>query len=183
MNKNSKTLSIVFGVVFAMLVLSFASVPLYRKICQVTGWGGTTQKAVDVPKEISKRVITVQFTANTDPALPWRFKPDLHKVQVHVGQEALISYVAQNLSQKPVTGTAVYNVTPLQAGKYFNKVECFCFKEQRLNAGQSVHMPVSFFIDPKIMEDRDLAALETITLSYTFYPSLEKAIEKGYSAP
>src|SRR5690606_7538958 len=128
------------------------------------------------------REMVVQFNADVAPDMPWAFKPDIWHVKVKVGQSALISYMAENKSSQPVTGTAVYNVTPLRAGKYFNKIECFCFGEQVLKPNESVHMPVAFFIDPKIMEDRELRDLKTITLSYTFYrqnsKGLDNAVEK-----
>lgn len=169
--RNRRVARIVFLAVFGMLVLAFASVPLYRKICQVTGWGGATQEVDKNPfqKTSYQRVFTVRFNADTDPALPWGFKPERNSLQVRVGQDGFISYKARNLSKDPVTGTAVYNVTPLQAGKYFYKTQCFCFGEQILTPGQEQDMPVVFFIDPKILEDRDLKDLSTITLSYTFY--------------
>jgi len=183
--KNRKTLIIALGVAAGMVALSFASVPLYRAICQVTGWGGATQKADKNSSVAQARRITVRFNADTSPHLPWNFKPDQLSVEVPIGADAIISYTAENVSDHPVTGTAVYNVTPLSAGKYFNKTQCFCFNEQQLNPRQRVHMPVTFFIDPKIMDDRELRDLETITLSYTFYPSgsadLENATEKLYN--
>lgn len=183
--RNARVLAVTLGVVALMAGLSFASVPLYRMICQVTGWGGTTQSATALPVRIYDREITVQFNADTDPGLPWRFQPDQRQVRVKVGAEALVTYSALNIGKAVVTGTAVYNVTPLAAGKYFNKIQCFCFSEQRLNPGEKVHMPVVFFVDPKIMDDRELKDLKTITLSYTFYrhnsPRLEKAMETFYS--
>jgi len=175
-------MTISMGVVAGMVALSFASVPLYRAVCKVTGWGGTTQRVAQNKGEVLNRVITVQFNADVDPHMPWDFKPDQRQVKVKVGADAIISYSALNKSDKPVTGTAVYNVTPLQAGKYFNKTQCFCFGQQTLLPGQKVHMPVTFFIDPKIAADEDLADVKTITLSYTFYrhnsPELEKATQK-----
>lgn len=184
--KNRKILLMTFGVVIGMVVLSFASVPLYRLLCQATGWGGTTQQALKNSGMVGEREFIVQFNADVDPRMPWKFVPDLRQIKVKVGADGIISYSAQNKSSLPVAGTAVHNVTPLQAGKYFNKTQCFCFGEQILQPGQKVHMPVTFFIDPKIMDDRDLKDLKTITLSYTFYrhdsPELEKAIEKFYGA-
>lgn len=185
--KNRKTVRRVFGVVAFMVALSFASVPIYRTLCQVTGWGGRTQRVEVNNNTVLEREITVQFNANVNPGLPWRFRPDIRKVKVKVGQNALITYSAENLSRLPVAGTAIHNVTPLQAGQYFNKTECFCFGEQILEPGQKTHMPVTFFIDPKIMDDRQLRDLKTITLSYTFYkhdsPELEKALKKFYDSP
>jgi cytochrome c oxidase assembly protein subunit 11 len=183
--KNRKILAVTMGVVFGMVLLSFASVPLYRAICQVTGWGGTTRREAQNVSQVYDREITVQFNADTDPGIPWIFGPDLRQVKVKVGADAIISYFAENKSKEPVAGTAVYNVTPLKAGKYFNKTQCFCFSEQVLQPGQKVHMPVTFFIDPKIMDDWELRNLKTITLSYTFFrqnsPALEKAYKKFYN--
>lgn len=184
--KNKRVMRLSFLLVFGMIALSFASVPLYRMICQVTGWGGTTQRAALAPVQIFDREIVVRFNADTNPDLPWDFKPEVRQVTVKVGADKMVSYRATNTSDKPVTGTAVFNVTPLRAGKYFNKTQCFCFSEQTLGPGQSVNMPVVFFIDPKIMDDKDLADLKTVTLSYTFYPhnssSLDKAIENFIGA-
>lgn len=181
--KNRRFLMYTLAVVAGMILLSYASVPIYRKICQITGWGGTTQEVKENPYQgkIFDREMTVRFNADVDAAMPWEFKPDLLSVKLKIGQDGFASYTATNKSSAPIAGTAVYNVTPLQAGKYFYKTQCFCFGEQILNPGQSVHMPVTFFVDPKIMEDRDLRDLKTITLSYTFYKKdsqeLEKAIE------
>jgi cytochrome c oxidase assembly protein subunit 11 len=177
--KNRKTLAIALSFVAGMVVLSFASVPLYRKLCQVTGWGGTTQEVAANPfrDQSFARAFTVRFNADTDPALPWEFRPEMVSVDVKAGQDGFMSYRAKNLSSVPVTGTAVYNVTPLEAGKYFYKTQCFCFGEQTLKPGADIDMPVAFFIDPKIMEDRDMKDLKTITLSYTFYKKDTAALE------
>lgn len=178
-DRNRKTLAVTLGVVAGMVLLSFASVPLYRKICQVTGWGGTTRVVEANPYQGQEfaREFTVRFNADTDSALPWTFRPDLLSVRVRAGQDGFISYTARNHSAASVAGTAVYNVTPLEAGKYFYKTQCFCFGEQVLNPGEEVHMPVTFFIDPKIMEDRELRDLKTITLSYTFYKKDTQALD------
>jgi cytochrome c oxidase assembly protein subunit 11 len=185
--KNKKVLAIMLGIAVGMIALSFASVPIYRHLCQVTGWGGTTQTVIVNNSKIYNREFIVQFNADTDPNLPWTFKPDQRRVTVKVGQNAIISYSAQNNGKLPIAGTAIHNVTPLKAGQYFNKTQCFCFGEQILQPGQKVHMPVTFFIDPKIMDDRELRDLKTITLSYTFYrhasPELEKAVKKFYDDP
>ena len=185
--KNKKVLAITLGLVCAMIALSFASVPIYRRLCQVTGWGGTTQTVAVNTSKVYDREIIVQFNADTDPHLPWSFKPDQRSVKVKVGQNAIISYFAENKGNLPIAGTAIHNVTPLKAGQYFNKTQCFCFGQQILQPGQKVHMPVTFFIDPKIMDDHDLRDLKTITLSNTFYrhasPELEKAVKKFYNAP
>jgi len=185
--KNRRVLIATLGAACCMAALSFASVPLYRAICRVTGWGGTTQRAAENASQVYDREITVQFNADVDPHIPWAFKPDLWQLQVKVGADALVSYSAENKGKIPISGTAVYNVAPLKAGKYFNKTQCFCFQEQILQPGQKVHMPVAFFIDPRIMEDRELKDLRIITLSYTFYrhdsPEMEKAVENFYNAP
>ncbi len=181
--KNRKTLLVTLSVVAAMIILSFASVPLYRKICQVTGWGGTTQELAQNPftEKDHGREITVRFNADVAMDMPWDFKPEMVSVKVRLGQDGFIVYKARNLGKTAITGTAVYNVTPLEAGKYFYKTQCFCFGEQTLAPGEEVNMPVSFFVDPKILEDYDMRNIKTITLSYTFYrqdsAALEKAVE------
>ncbi|HRI77416.1 MAG: cytochrome c oxidase assembly protein [Alphaproteobacteria bacterium] len=184
--KNAKVMLVTLGVVFGMIGLSFASVPLYRMICQVTGWGGTTQMVeANTSDKIYDREITIRFNADVAQGMPWEFKPELRSVPVKVGQDGLISFVAKNLSDIPVTGTAVYNVTPLKVAKYFYKTQCFCFGEQTLQPGQMQHMPVTFFVDPAIMQDRDMDDVKTITLSYSFFRhgtrELESAIEKYYN--
>lgn len=161
-------------VVGGMTGLSFAAVPLYRLFCQVTGFGGTTQTALAAPDAVSDRVITVRFNADTAPDLPWTFRPVQHELAIRVGEEKLAFYEATNRSKETLTGTAVFNVTPLKAGLYFSKVHCFCFDEQQLKPGESAEMPVSFFIDPEIMQDPNLDDVETITLSYTFFPALSE---------
>lgn len=180
--RNRRILIRTLAAVGVMIGLSFASVPLYRAFCKVTGFGGTTREAVTAPTRILDREMTVQFNADVDANLPWYFKPDLWQTKVKIGQSALVSFTAENRSKSPVVGSAVYNVTPQRAGKYFNKIQCFCFGEQVLEPGQKVHMPVLFFVDPKIMDDPELKDLKTITLSYTFYrqnsQELTKAVEK-----
>ena len=185
--KNRRILVVTFAVVLGMIALAYISVPLYRMLCQVTGWGGTTQMVKVNPNKdnVLTRKITVRFNTNTARNMPWTFKPDLPSVDVRVGQDGLISFRAVNPTSQTITGTAIYNVTPLQAGKYFYKTQCFCFDEQVLNPGQTVHMPVSFFIDPKIMDDPEMDDLTTSTLSYTFFKKdsaeLEKAMETFYN--
>lgn len=168
-----------------MIGASFAAVPLYRLFCQVTGFGGTTQVSDSAPREVLDRVVTVKFDSATGPNLPWRFGPDQREIVVKLGQQAIASYHAHNRAAKPVTGTAVYNVTPLKAGKYFNKIECFCFGLQTLEPGQTVTMPVVFYVDPAMDKDPNMAEVTTITLSYTFFeadsPELEKAMERFYN--
>lgn len=161
------------GVVAGMLALSFAAVPLYRLFCQVTGYAGTTQRADAAPEAALDRTMVVRFDANKARALPWRFEPAQRAVEVRVGESALIFYRAVNLASTPVTGTATFNVTPEAAGAYFNKIDCFCFVEQRLEPGQVVDMPVTFFIDPAIEQDASAKGVRQITLSYTFFPAQE----------
>lgn len=161
------------AVAVGMLLLAYASAPLYRLFCQITGYGGTTQQAVAFPDHVLSRTITVRFNADVDPHLPWEFKPGEASREVKIGEQGLTYFVAKNLDSTAVTGMAVYNVVPHQAGAYFVKVECFCFNEQTLAAGQKVNMPVSFYIDPAIADDPDLKQLRTITLSYTFFLNKE----------
>jgi cytochrome c oxidase assembly protein subunit 11 len=156
--------------VVAMGGLSYAAVPLYRLYCQATGFGGATQRAEKLSEVVLDRVITVRFDANVGPGLPWRFEPVQQTVDVKVGENVLAFFRATNLSDQPIKGMATFNVAPDVAGLYFSKIECFCFKEQRLDSGETVEMPVSFFVDPSIMKDRDADVVRDITLSYTFYP-------------
>jgi cytochrome c oxidase assembly protein subunit 11 len=157
------------GVVAGMVGLSFAAVPLYQMFCQVTGYGGTTQRADAAPDRILDKTVTVRFDANVDPNLPWTFVPEQRSMQVRIGESSLAFFKATNNSDKPVTGTAGFNVAPQAAGLYFAKVQCFCFTEQTLAPGQSIEMPVSFFIDPKFVDDESTVNIPEITLSYTFY--------------
>ena len=158
------------SVVAGMAGLAYASVPLYRLFCQVTGYGGTTQVAAAAPGAASEaRMITVRFDATVAPSLPWRFEPTARAVEVAVGEERLAYFRATNLSDRPVTGMATFNVTPHKAGLYFKKIACFCFDRQVLEPGESVEMPVSFYVDPEIAGDPNLDEVKTITLSYTFF--------------
>jgi cytochrome c oxidase assembly protein subunit 11 len=157
------------GLVAAMVGLSFAAVPLYRIFCQATGYNGTPQRADKGADQVLDRTITVRFDGNVDPALPWRFAPEQRTMEVKIGETALAFFKATNETKGPVTGTAVFNVTPEQVGLYFTKIQCFCFTEQTLAAGASADMPVTFFVDPKIVEDEDTKNITEITLSYTFY--------------
>ena len=163
------------AVVFGMLGAAYAAVPLYRLFCQLTGYDGTTMRAARPSDVVLDRMITVRFDANVGPRMPWRFEPVQRTVKVRLGETALAVYRATNPTDQPVTGTATFNVTPELAGAYFNKIECFCFQEQRLEPGESVEMPVSFFIDPAFAADKNTAHLSQITLSYTFYPAEEPA--------
>lgn len=171
--KNARVGLTLAGVVCGMIGLSFATVPLYQLFCQVTGFGGTTQVADAAPEQISERVIAIRFNADVNDKLPWRFGPLQREVKVQVGENRLAFYQAKNISEKPATGMATFNVTPLKAGQYFSKIACFCFTEQRLEPGQEMDMPVSFFVDPAILEDPELDDVNTITLSYTFFRDLD----------
>lgn len=158
-----------------MIGLAYASVPLYRLFCQVTGFGGTTQVAIGAPtadqiKSVAGRTIKVRFDSNLAPGLPWRFKPKANETSITIGEKHLAFYSASNTGSTPITGRAVYNVSPDVAGRYFIKIDCFCFTEQTLKVGETVDMPVSYYIDPAIMDDPVAKKVDEITLSYTFYP-------------
>lgn len=153
----------------AMGTLTTYSVTLYRLFCQATGAGGTTRVATGPSGPVLDRTITVRFNADVDPKLPWRFEPAQGPIKVRVGEPTLAYFRAKSLSNVPITGQAVYNVTPDKAGIYFDKIACFCFTQQTLQPGQTVDMPVQFFIDPAIAKDRNLDDVTTVTLSYTFF--------------
>lgn len=166
---NAKIALPLVAIVLGMTGLAFASVPLYRVFCQVTGFGGTTQVAEEGAGQVLERKMTIRFNADVDPDLPWGFVPEQKAVEVKVGEQGLAFYRAVNHADQPIAGTAVYNVTPNKAGLYFSKIHCFCFDEQRLDAGEAVDMPVTFFVDPAIADDPNLDDVKTITLSYTFF--------------
>ena len=171
--RNRRTAITAFAVVAGMVGLSFAFVPLYTLICQVTGLGGTPQIAENADRPISDQEITVRFDANVDRSLPWTFKPVEKTVTLKLGEQRLVSYTATNNSDEPVTGISTFNVTPLKAAQYFTKIACFCFVEQNLAAGQTVDMPVTFYVDPALLDDKFANEVKTITLSYTFYRTLD----------
>ena len=156
----------------AMVALGFASVPLYRMFCQATGWNGTAQKRLNAiaPGPVAGRFVDVRFDANVAPDLPWGFEPDQRVTHVAVGARQMVFFTAVNNSDHPITGSAVFNVTPLQAGAYFIKIQCFCFTEQTLRPHERVRMPVIFYVDPGFAKDPDARDISEITLSYTFYP-------------
>lgn len=168
--RNEKVAFTLMGLVLGMTGLAFASVPLYQLFCQVTGYGGTTQLASEAPKGVIDRQMTVRFDSNVDGALAWKVTPS-QPVTGQVGGLETVTYRATNLTDKPITGMAVFNVTPEKAGYYFNKMECFCFTEQTLAPGETVDMPIVFFVDPEIDGNHDLDTVREITLSYTFYAS------------
>jgi cytochrome c oxidase assembly protein subunit 11 len=154
-----------------MVGLSYASVPLYSLFCKATGFGGTTQRAAQAPAGATDKFIDVRFDANTATTLGWSFKPGQAVMRVKIGAQNMAHYSAKNLTQQTVTGSAVYNVSPGEAGFYFNKIQCFCFTKQTLKPGESVDLPVVFFVDPAILDDADAKGIHEITLSYTFYPA------------
>ena len=170
--RNRRTLVAMAGVGFAMLGLGFASVPLYRIFCERTGFGGTTQRAsgdLNVQPAVGHNM-SIRFDSNVQPGMPWQFYPEHRTDTVTVGARDMAIFIAKNMSDKPVTGTASFNVTPTQAGAYFTKIQCFCFTQQTLQPGQEVRMPVIYYVDPKILADPDNRDTQQITLSYTFYP-------------
>ncbi|MCV0395676.1 MAG: cytochrome c oxidase assembly protein [Rhizobiaceae bacterium] len=154
----------------AMVGMAYAAVPLYQLFCQVTGYGGTTQRVEQYSDTILDREVTVRFDANTSGGLSWEFRPKQRQVKVRIGETVKVEYEARNVSARPASGRANFNVSPHLAGSYFNKVECFCFTDTTLQPGESMDMPVVFFVDPAIVEQRELDGLHSITLSYTFFP-------------
>ncbi|MEM8699416.1 MAG: cytochrome c oxidase assembly protein [Pseudomonadota bacterium] len=157
------------GVVVFMVGMAFAAVPLYDLFCRVTGYGGTTQEVATGSETVLDRTITVRFDASTMSGMPWRFKPVQREAELKIGETGLAFYEAHNPTDRPVTGTASFNVTPFSAGPYFMKIECFCFTEQTLAPGETVTMPVSYYVDPEMVEDAEAGRVHTITLSYTFF--------------
>ncbi|MFD1252929.1 Cytochrome c oxidase assembly protein CtaG [Devosia equisanguinis] len=168
---NNKRLGLMLaGIAAGMVGLAFVSVPLYQMFCQVTGFGGTTQVAADNPKGVIAREMKVRFDVNVERALPWTVKAAA-PVTDRIGTVDTVNYIATNNSDKPLTGMAVFNVTPEKAGVYFNKIQCFCFNEQTLQPGETVEMPIVFFVDPDLDDNPELHTIKEITLSYTFYAS------------
>tara|TARA_B100000745_G_scaffold291636_1_gene231684 strand:+ start:335 stop:910 length:576 start_codon:yes stop_codon:yes gene_type:complete len=181
MSKNRRFLATVAGlvsIVVGMAGLAYASVPLYDLFCKVTGYGGTPQIAEMLPSVVGSREMTIRFNADVNRDLPWEFRPVNGKVMVRVGEPTLVYYRVKNLSDKTIIGTATYNVTPLRAGSYFSKIDCFCFAEQELKPGESVELPVSFFVETSIESDPSMEGINTVTLSYTFF-ELEKSVAAG----
>ena len=169
MNRRTRT-GLLAGLLAATMVgVSFAAVPLYEIFCDVTGFGGTPLRAASAPGAVAGEV-GVRFDSNIDPRLPWRFEPAQRTIRIQPGARTQVHYRAANLTARPTTGQAMFNVTPAKAGQYFSKIECFCFVEQTLKGGESVDMPVIFFVDPEIRNDPATRDIDEITLSYTFYP-------------
>jgi cytochrome c oxidase assembly protein subunit 11 len=163
------TAGLLAGLVVGMVGLAYASVPLYRLFCQVTGFGGTTQVATAAIPAPAAGVVTVRFDANVARGMPWRFRPAARSLAIRLGETVEATYVASNPTDRAITGTATFNVTPEKAGLYFTKIDCFCFAEQTLAPGQEVEMPVVFFVDPALADDPNTRDIGTITLSYTFF--------------
>jgi len=177
---NGRVAMALAGLVVTMGGLSFAAVPLYRWFCQVTGFGGTTMRAERAPEQAGEMLVTVRFNADIGGNdLPWRFESLERKVVLKVGEERLAFYRATNIGKVPVVGTATYNVTPHKAAPYFHKIACFCFDEQTLTPGERADMPVTFWVDPKIAEDPSTRDVTTITLSYSFFRTMEDAKKAG----
>jgi len=178
------TVVLLLSVVAGMIGLSFASVPLYSLFCRATGWGGTTQRATAAPKGVADAFVTIRFDAETAPDLGWEFRPLTHQIRVRPGEPHEVFYRATNRSAAAVTGTATFNVTPAKSGIYFDKLQCFCFSEQRLEPGETRDMGVSFFVDPDLVKDPGTRDVRTITLSYTMFrkPDADKPAQPSAAA-
>jgi cytochrome c oxidase assembly protein subunit 11 len=177
-SRNLRTALIAAAGALAMLGLGFASVPLYRWFCQVTGLGGTTQRigeAQAASVKVAGKSISVRFDANVESGMPWKFAASQVTQELAIGARKMAFYRAENLSSEPITGVASFNVEPAQAGLYFNKIQCFCFEQQTLQPGQAVDMPVIYFVDPKLLDDPEARDIEAITLSYTFHVSADQS--------
>jgi cytochrome c oxidase assembly protein subunit 11 len=179
--KNLNVLLPCFVTLAIMSGLVAYSPELYRAFCGATGYGGTTQRSYSDPTASSAQTVTVAFDSNVAPGLPWRFEPEQRSVTVHLGEQKLVFFSAENLSDKPTVGHATFNVTPEASGIYFNKIQCFCFNEERLDPHQKVDMPVVFYVDPAFAKDGDTRLVDTITLSYTFGRSANVAEAKNLS--
>lgn len=169
MTRETRTVIGLVGVVLTMGALAWAAVPFYNWFCKVTGFGGTTQVAVEASDVVLDESIRIRFDANVDPNLDWTFRPMQTKMDLKIGENGLAYYEAINNSDETITGTASYNVAPEVSGYYFDKIQCFCFTEQTLKPGERVEMPVSFYVDPDLVNDRDASWVRDITLSYTFH--------------
>ena len=183
MKNSNRTAGWLALVALVMVSLSFAAVPFYRWFCQVTGYGGTTSVSEAAPSEISQQMVTVRFDASLDRDMPWTFRPQQVEMRVRIGETGLAFYEAHNPTDRPVAGQATYNVTPDLAGGYFTKIACFCFEEQVLQPGETVLMPVTFYVDPEILKDPEAGLIKEITLSYTFFeiplPQTQAQLSQG----
>lgn len=162
------------GIVLGMVCLTYASFPLYRLFCQVTGYGGTIKRVASSPSTLGKTSMVVRLNADIDPHLKWEFYPEQKQITLRVGEQVRMNFIVVNHDKTTSEGMATFNVTPLKAAKYFNKIQCFCFNQQKLKPGQKEELPVTFFIDPAIEKDKDVSDVTTMTLSYTFYRYQEK---------
>jgi cytochrome c oxidase assembly protein subunit 11 len=175
----AKTVAQTVSLVVFMGALAWASVPFYDWFCRVTGFGGVTGVSEAAPDDVLDQTITVRFDGSINSGMPWQFKPVVREMTLRIGETGLAFYEAYNPTNRPIAGSASYNVTPYEAGGFFNKIQCFCFEEQVLAPGERVQMPVTFYVDPEIVTDRDAKYVHTITLSYTFY---EIDLPEGYAA-
>ena len=171
-DRNRRVALIALLVAIAMLGLGYAAVPLYSMFCQATGFGGTPMRAKsdNAPGQVAGHMVNIRFDANVSPNLPWQFAPEQKSERIVIGQRKMAFFTAKNLSDHPITGTAAYNVTPELAGAYFTKIQCFCFTSQTLKPGETVRMPVIYYVDPAILKDKEAGKFNEITLSYTFFP-------------
>jgi cytochrome c oxidase assembly protein subunit 11 len=172
------------GVVAGMVGMAYAAVPLYSWFCRTTGFGGTTQIAYKAPDHVSERKITVRFDSNISAGLPWKFEPERNTIEVRLGEVVTVYYKVTNEAARETVGQAAYNVSPPTVGIYFNKINCFCFTEQKLKPGETRDMAVVFYVDPALAKDSEQSDLNTITLSYTFYPvrAPERPVAEGTAA-
>jgi len=184
LSRNGRVGLMALGMALAMLGLGFAAVPLYRLFCAATGYNGTTQRVDDQVAEqvqAASNTVSIRFDANVERGMPWKFKPLQTTDQITIGVRDMALFWAKNTSNAPLTGTASFNVQPEQVGKYFNKIQCFCFTEQTLKAGEEVRMPVLYYVDPAFLTDPDTKDIQQITLSYTFHPAVNagaKALDR-----
>ena len=174
LRRRDKIVAVACGLCVAFMVgAAYAAVPLYDWFCRATGFNGTTQVATAAPGQVLDRTVTVRFDANVGAGLPWRFTPEKNSIEVKLGEVVTVDYIVTNLAARETLGVAAYNVAPLNYGAYFQKINCFCFNEQRMKAGETRHMSVVFYVDPDMARDPDVQMRDTITLSYTFYPQRE----------
>jgi cytochrome c oxidase assembly protein subunit 11 len=178
MKKNSQTALNILAIAVGMFGMAYASVPLYNIFCKITGFGGTTQEAKETPSQVINRDMKVIFNTDVSPELSWDFKPLQTTTKVKVGEQKLVFFEARNYGTEPIAGMASYNVTPDKMGVYFTKLKCFCFEQQVINPGEKITFPVSFFIDPEIMNDKNLNDVNEVTLSYTFFKYKDQDLTK-----
>jgi cytochrome c oxidase assembly protein subunit 11 len=176
---NRLLVSVFVAIAAGMLGMSFAAIPLYRLFCSVTGYAGTPKIGLAAAPGGSQQTIRIRFNADTNPGLPWQFAPDQSEVTLKLGEDRVAFYHARNQARTAVSGMALYNITPEKAAKYFHKTACFCFNQQTLGPGQTMEFPVSFWVDPQIAKDTNTADVQTVTLSYTFFHSLDDAAKSG----